>query len=480
MAELFRLIILEDEEEIRHGLTSLIDWAALGFCVSGTFHSGEDVLEYLSSNHADALLTDICLGGLSGLDVAKRICENWPATRVVILSGYSDFKYAQQAVAYKVAKYLLKPIDFGELSDTFLTIRDELRKSNIDKEHYRYARQYCLKSLLSVMVNNGQYHNEFSWLLPGTPDQSDSSTGWLFAILRCSSPKENADELLCRLPDLSAHYSISAYYRNRYLYVLAAANKAVDANPVRFARYLETAIDQFVQQHGVILSAICMESMDGLSQLEALVDRHRPEGTAVSGQDEPLRQAMDCVNDLDFGGLLAILPSLDDDILRTAGVLLLARRSQMATHFSEMDSVDDAEYRQFQTESGAVLQEHIRRIAHSFQQYLTQATNHIVSRACMYIDSCHGRKVSLSEVAEQVFVSPTYLSRLFKSQMDINFKAYVSGQTLEAAKRILVNTDAKICDISDQLGYKDLRHFYKFFSSGTGMTPTEYRRATRG
>ena len=481
MGDLFRLIILEDEDDIRTGLTTLVDWASLGFSVSATFHSGEAALDYLATNHADALLTDIQLGNLSGLDVAKWISENRPATRVVILSGYSDFKYAQQAVAYKVTRYLLKPIDFGELSDAFLTLANELRKSSRDMQHYRLAGMYCLRSLLSVMVNNGQYHSQFSWLLRSAPDQFGHSGSWILSILRCSSHKENADALLAQLPDLSAHYSICAYARGRYLYVLAAAHKESDGTALRFSRFLETAIDQFVAQHGVILSALCVEHLDDLSQLEVQLRCNSPEETADSGHREALiRRTIGYVNELDFASLIASLPELDDDTLRTVGVLLLARKNQLAAHLSQSDAIDDMEYRRFQTESGQALLQHIQQTVSGFQQYLSQATNHIVDRACIYIDSCRGKKVSLSEVAEQVFVSPTYLSRLFKSQKNINFKAYVSARTLAIAKEILVNTDAKICDISEQLGFKDLRHFYKFFSNGTGMTPTEYRRAHRG
>lgn len=475
MNDLFKLLILEDEEDIRRGLATLVDWNRLGFSVAASFKDADAAIEYLQNQSVDALLTDICLGGTSGLDVAKWLNKNRPSTRVVILSGYSDFTYAQQALTYRVSKYLLKPIDIPELEETFREIRSELVRTTSDHRRYQNANRYCLRSLLCLMLTNGQYREEFSWLLRTAPE-SAANGSWILAQLHASSAHSDLDTLFSRYYDNCDSFTLSAFCQGKDLYLLALSHRDTPRTLRDFRLLLEQNIDRFVQQHNIILSLMSLHQAASPEALEHLL---KP--AAVSSADNVLiHQVVGYVNDMDFFALQNILDRCDEDILRMLGTLLLSRLSQLDARLCEHPLVmDDSEYRRFSQETGQELTQHIREVIGMFQQYVSQTNNRIISRACLYIDNCQGRKVSLAEVAEQVFVSPTYLSRLFKQEKNINFKAYVSALTLDAAKKILLNSDIRIYDVSEQLGFKDIRHFYKFFSNGTGMTPTEYRKSLR-
>lgn len=123
---MFKLVIVEDEDNIRQGLECLIPWGEMGFQVVGAFRDGTDALDYIRDNPCDAVLTDILMSRMSGLELLRHLHEIRPQIKAVILSGHSEFTYAQQAIQYNVARYLIKPVDEDELMSAFREIKEQL------------------------------------------------------------------------------------------------------------------------------------------------------------------------------------------------------------------------------------------------------------------------------------------------------------------------------------------------------------------
>ena len=107
---MFRILIAEDEEIIRRGVSHSLDWSEIGCEIAGAVENGAEALTFLKSNPPDLLLCDIRMPELSGLDVARFIYENKIDCKVILLTGYNEFTYAQQAITYGVFDYLLKPV----------------------------------------------------------------------------------------------------------------------------------------------------------------------------------------------------------------------------------------------------------------------------------------------------------------------------------------------------------------------------------
>ena len=131
---MYRVIIADDEELIRAGLRYRNDWNAMGFEVVAMLEDGSDVLKFLEEERADALLTDICMYQVSGLETARVIQEKYPWMKVVLLSGYREFEYAKEAMHCGVYEYLLKPVDYEKLREVFANIKQELDKAQYEEQ----------------------------------------------------------------------------------------------------------------------------------------------------------------------------------------------------------------------------------------------------------------------------------------------------------------------------------------------------------
>lgn len=126
---MLKVLLVEDEDLIRRGLQFKMDWTAVGCVVVGEAASGEEGLEKIRTLHPDIVITDIRMQDMDGLEMLRaglEICS----FRAVIISGYSEFEYAQQAISLGVSEYLLKPVDFNELKACLLKISTQQQRES--------------------------------------------------------------------------------------------------------------------------------------------------------------------------------------------------------------------------------------------------------------------------------------------------------------------------------------------------------------
>lgn len=123
---MYSLIIVDDEPEILAGLCTIVHWNELGFDLKAAFSHAEAAKDWLLTHTCDVLFTDIVMNETSGLDLAAWVREHHPATRILLVSAYNEFSYAQRAIELQVFRYLLKPTRMEELQQSFLALRKEL------------------------------------------------------------------------------------------------------------------------------------------------------------------------------------------------------------------------------------------------------------------------------------------------------------------------------------------------------------------
>ena len=145
--KLYRIILVDDEEEVRKSIIRKIKWEENGFLVAGDAENGEDALEKIEALEPDLILTDIRMPYMDGLTLAERVRQKYPSMKIVIFSGYDDFEYAKQAIKLNVTEYILKPVNVEELTAILQKI-----KANLDQEieQKRKCKPCCGKIILKA------------------------------------------------------------------------------------------------------------------------------------------------------------------------------------------------------------------------------------------------------------------------------------------------------------------------------------------
>ena len=141
------VLIVDDEKYIREGLQALLEWETMGFSVCDEAGTGEEALEKIFLYQPDLVLMDIKMPGMSGIDVIKTVREKDYAGEIIVLSGYSDFQYAQSAMHYGVEEYIVKPVEEKILLDAVLRAKEKISRVQ-DRENF--MQQYLKKSSVGM------------------------------------------------------------------------------------------------------------------------------------------------------------------------------------------------------------------------------------------------------------------------------------------------------------------------------------------
>ena len=130
---MYKLIIIDDDSLMLRHFVSGYDWASMGFDVCASFTAAEEGLDYLKNNQVHAIITDIKMPNISGLDLASVCHELYPDMPLILLSAFSNFEYARQAIKYNVIDYVLKPIGDDDLKGALAKLKEYLDKTQLSK-----------------------------------------------------------------------------------------------------------------------------------------------------------------------------------------------------------------------------------------------------------------------------------------------------------------------------------------------------------
>ena len=116
---MYKVLLVDDEALIREAISENIQWEELGFSFMGACENGKQAIEMIEKEQPNLLLTDINMPFVDGMELTKFVYENYPDTKVIVISGFDEFEYAKNAVKYQVLEYILKPITPMEFLETF-------------------------------------------------------------------------------------------------------------------------------------------------------------------------------------------------------------------------------------------------------------------------------------------------------------------------------------------------------------------------
>ncbi|MDR1532820.1 MAG: response regulator [Clostridiales bacterium] len=137
---MYSVFLAEDEIVVREGIKRLVSWEEYGFTFAGEAPDGELAWSAIQKQKPDIVITDIKMPFMDGLELSRFIKKNLPCTIVVILSGYDDFLYAQEAISIGVSQYLLKPLAKDQLVDVLLEVK---KKKDEEQAQTQYNIQFA-------------------------------------------------------------------------------------------------------------------------------------------------------------------------------------------------------------------------------------------------------------------------------------------------------------------------------------------------
>lgn len=410
----YKVFLVEDEIIAREGIRDAIDWAAAGYQFCGEASDGEIALPIIRERRPDIVITDIKMPFMDGLQLCRILKETLPTTKIMILSGHDEFRYAQEAIQIGVTEYLLKPIVAQDLLAA-------LRKIAVQIDQERQAREQ-LDALQAQMSHHQPVLRERCLL--------DLVAG-------SSSTTDFMEQALSLEIDL-----LAPWYQ---VLVMHAMPPSSIAEPL-YAIY---------QQIDAIVAAILGKSRS------VVAFKHGMEDTIVIVKGTT---RVDVTQQTD--GLAAALRQRMAEQIGCRAMIGSGDPTERLSLISQSFSQALAQISSFEppAEVGPSDQEHLHGGA-------------IIMKARAYIDANYADPaMSLSQAAAHVLLSPTYFSAVFRREVGETFIDYLTHVRMRKAIELLRSTSLTASEIAYRIGYQNPRYFYSLFRKLVGQPPNEFRR----
>ncbi|MEK8126664.1 response regulator [Paenibacillus filicis] len=502
-----RILIVDDEPLIRKGLTKLIESNDLGWSVVGEASNGQEALEQLEELNPNLVLSDIRMPVMDGLELTRHLSERSRETAVIILTGYRDFQYAQAALRYGVEEFLLKPCPeeeiFRVLQLAYRQLRMKVEQRQREERDRRDREDHALRSaLLRLPQPAGEPPQAMEWL--------QGQDFWLVSV-ETFQPEdklylaEDMDLLQFAVGNIAAELMVSRG-SGRWMTVeygrLAFFLEPDDGDAVFFTNLRETVLRLL----GLPLIALRLGTVKTSSDAEKLFRVH---GAASS-----LRQTSHSKNEqIDEARVRAIHAEITSFLLlgkhtelgaflrrsfEDNSTVTLAQRKTDALCLSMV--IREVLRKEFDAEQdvgdiGSELGElrllpsyvavdewvsgRIATLERAAAHWLEERTSGLAERAIRYMEQHYMEECSLTAVSAHVHLNPNYFSNLFKKQTGESFSGYLAKLRADKAKMLLANTDMKITEIAQAVGYADSNYFATAFKQSVGRSPSEYRKLHR-
>ncbi len=168
---MYKLLLADDDKMVLESFYELVDWNKYGFEVVARLGDGTEVLKFLESKSVDAIITDIKMPEMDGIELVDRLSESYPDIKVVFLSAFCDIFYTRQAIKYGVVDYITKPIVLTEVNEVLQKLyatleekRDEDKSKSDMSQQLLKRKELFRKILSSKMLDINEFNEDISYL----------------------------------------------------------------------------------------------------------------------------------------------------------------------------------------------------------------------------------------------------------------------------------------------------------------------------
>ena len=529
------VLLVDDEDYVLDYLEEEIPWVSLGIIKVYRANSAEEALDIASQVPLSIVVTDIRMPETSGLQLLTTLQRHYPETKVIMLSGFSEFDYAVKALQHGAADYLLKPVTGEEvlisLKKVLVKIEDEkLHRENLSaasdvlKLGLTRMREHLLLDLLLGKKFSSEDLNRYlkALHLPIEPDHN-----CILALIRIETGTEEttredfelfsyallnmAEEIFFgKINNIPSLWSCKDSHRFVIALIpadLIGEQQGLDQRVAQMQQAVQTFMKrtvsilitqpfafqhelhrQYFQALNVFWRSIgtrsdliiTMNQAAGEQELKPLTRLH---------QSPTMQQLMESGRwEEVIGKLDLILEELDMPPFRTQQHLmevvyyLYSSFSYMAhkqgDSFADMVGSPSLQHDSFYFQSTDKIKEWSLPLIEQFKRSLQEASpsqNHIIRQIHDYIERHLQEDVSLTRVGEHVYLHPVYLSRLYKKETGESLSSYISRARMEKAAGLLTSTNKKVADIAKEVGYQKTQYFIHIFKEYYNCTPQNFR-----
>ena len=518
---MLKVFLVEDERIMREGFRDSIPWEKYGYVFVGEASDGEMALPLIRKTRPDVLITDIKMPFMDGLALSQIVSNEFPSTKIIIISGYDDFEYARQAIDIGVEQYLLKPVTRAALQKVLTQISEKIEseKEQNDylakfKEEYREYEQLAIRHFFEKVFDRKlsvkEMYDEASKL---SIDLNSPAYDIVMVYLN-----ENPDELI-RYFMRFKEYLIFRWNISTYCILIMGDENNIGmlkerciGNITRICESYSEDFDWYVAsgEHVERLSLLpeCFEEVNRIFSYRFLkpskhvfnkedIENNRPEGRG--GYKEPELSLIDPgiikgfllngqeeeVEAFAKGFTDSLSDALESKMFRDYLILnirftVLSYVEELGENKNEFLSDTDMSVLDEMSVDNGKITTYIKNMLTSAIRARERSSSsqykRLVSRAIAYIEENYtNESMSLNDVAQYINVTPNYFSGIFSNEMDMTYVEYVTQKRMELAKKLLKTTNMHTGDIAAQVGYKDQHYFSVVFKRTQGVSPREYR-----
>jgi len=537
---MFKVFLVEDEIVVREGIRKNIQWEKYGFSYEGDAPDGELALPLIRQIEPDLLITDIKMPFMDGLALSELVRKELPRTKIVIISGYDDFAYAQQAIRMGVEQYLLKPVIKEKMVELLVSLEKKMEAEQQQREYLamfqREAQEYeafSRRRFFEQIVTGGLSVSEISaaakamdidlnapsynvLLFSLSSAEYDGSTpeGYTDALATVQEKvteffvnysdlllfrwnitthaallKGKQEEILQRTNDCVANIQALCSMAGREVNWHIACGTPVSrlsALPICFAEANRILSYRYLCPEEHVLSETSIQSI-----------RKTGKAALNAGKQEIDQERVRCFLS---SGTAAEIDQFIDQLLHSASeenmpLPMFCRYLTMTIYLAAtgyLDSIgchaDSFWPPQLRPKDNISSLEETRVYAREVMLHSIELRDHesrkqqrdLLVQAIGYMDTHFSEEtISLDKVAQKVNISPNYFSAMFSQEVGQTFVEYLTGRRIAEAKRMLRQTDMRSSEIAFAVGFRDSHYFSFVFKKVAGCTPSEYRKGDK-
>lgn len=518
---MYSVMLVDDEQFTRQGLRSLIDWQSCGYEVILEADNGEDALALINQQKPDLVITDIRMPVLDGLELIRAVYEQndrLHAPTFIIISGYNDFKYAQQAVRYGVHDFILKPIDKEEMTETLVTLSEKLK---LERQERKRSEELLMHSMIETLIM-GEANDELFTTWERSMHHAQQYQ-YMFIELNDVHPWSNTPAVTPtqfkqytthKISQLLPNFESVYLHEHRGRLGIITTNVLLDpyrGNASDFVRDLQAELERQFGKRIFIYSGEPVEQLSlihesyksakELLQYKYIFDESRMVTyeqvqhltlNYIEADSQIYKQLLEQLEEENTQEMEETITQLFHDFQKKC---FAPEAIKMNIHQSvslivrtikELDG-DEQELNWLEPiVSWHDLNLSLHELKKLFLNFVYESSELIkrlrkenakgsIHKIKSYIESNFHRNISLKSISAEFYMNSVYLGQLFKKHYGMYFNEYLLSLRVDEAKKLLRQTDLRIYEIAERVGFKNADYFVTQFEKLEGMTPSEYR-----